>query len=241
MTEQVNPNMFHKDPAEQEQQDIRMLEALLFAAVEPLPIRYIVDRFPEARRELIPDLLLKLQESYASRGVHLVRRDGAWCMRTAPDLENVLEQEKHVHKKLSKAAMETLSIVAYHQPVTRAEIESIRGVATSKGTLDLLMEAGWVKPGRRRQVPGRPLTWITTLGFLDHFDLASIKDLPGVEELKAAGLLDARPAIETVPRMEDMDDMFDKLGEDEEEASEEDIEIVSEDEDTDVEENKTEG
>lgn len=241
MTEQVNPNMFHKDPAEQEQQDIRMLEALLFAAVEPLPIRYIVDRFPEARREFIPDLLLKLQESYASRGVHLVRRDGAWCMRTAPDLENVLEQEKHVHKKLSKAAMETLSIVAYHQPVTRAEIESIRGVATSKGTLDLLMEAGWVKPGRRRQVPGRPLTWITTLGFLDHFDLASIKDLPGVEELKAAGLLDARPAIETVPRMEDMDDMFDKLGEDEEEASEEDIEINSEDEDTDVEENKTEG
>lgn len=217
MSDAINPNMFEKDPAEQEQQDLRMLEAMLFASAEPLPLRYIVDRFPEARRDVIPDLLLKLQENYASRGVHLLRRDGAWCMRTAPDLENVLEQEKHVHKKLSKAAMETLSIVAYHQPVTRAEIESIRGVATSKGTLDLLMEAGWVKPGRRRQVPGRPLTWITTTTFLDHFDLTNIKDLPGVEELKAAGLLDARPAIETVPRMEDMDDMFDKLGEDGEE------------------------
>jgi segregation and condensation protein B len=124
---------------------------------------------------------------------------GEWAFRTANDLGERLDMEVAVDRKLSRAAMETLSIIAYHQPMTRAEIENIRGVATGKGTLDLLIEAGWIKPGRRRETPGRPLTWITTSGFLSHFGLEGVTDLPGLDDLKSAGLLDRRPAVQTVP------------------------------------------
>jgi segregation and condensation protein B len=122
--------------------------------------------------------------------------DGNWAFRTSADLSDALSMKKDVQRKLSKAAMETLAIVSYHQPVTRPEIENIRGVAISNGTLDVLMECGWVKPGRRRESPGRPLTWVTTPAFLDHFGLTTLNDLPGMDELKSSGLLDARPAID---------------------------------------------
>lgn len=189
---QINPEQLEKG--------LRILEALLFSAAEPVDIRDLMERLPEDIAEDTPDLLKMLQTRYKGRGIELVSRDNKWAFRTAADVASMLTIEKEVPKKLSRAALETLAIIAYHQPVTRAEIESIRGVATGKGTLDLLMEAGWVKPGRRRQVPGRPLTWVTTLGFLDHFDLVDLKDLPGIDDLKAAGLLDTRPAIEAMPQ-----------------------------------------
>ena len=132
------------------------------------------------------------------RGIDLVRTAGRWSFRTAPDLAEKLRVDAEVQRKLSRATVETLAIIAYHQPVTRAEIESIRGVATSKGTLDILMEAGWVRPGKRRETPGRPLTWITTDGFLDHFGLESLRDLPNLEDLKASGLLDSRPVLTSI-------------------------------------------
>ncbi|MYG53152.1 MAG: SMC-Scp complex subunit ScpB, partial [Rhodospirillaceae bacterium] len=130
------------------------------------------------------------------RGVELYRAGDAWAFRTAPDLGDALKIERSTVRRLSRAAIETLAVIAYHQPVTRAEVEEIRGVGQSRGTLDLLLEAGWIKPGRRRQTPGRPLTWITTQAFLDHFGLENVGDLPGVADLKASGLLDKRPAIE---------------------------------------------
>ena len=141
-------------------------------------------------------LLQTLQADYETRGVHLIHVDGAWAFRTAPDLSDALSMERHTHKKMSKAALETLAIIAYHQPVTRAEIEDIRGVTTHRGTIDILIEAQWIKPGRRRESPGRPLTWVTTTAFLDHFNLESLIDLPGMDDLKASGLLDRRPAIQ---------------------------------------------
>ena len=177
--------------------DIRALEAILFASAEPLTTNAIRDRMGEGVD--VGGLLLELQKNYEDRGVHLVEMEGSWAFRTASDLGEALQVTKEVQRKLSRAAMETLAIIAYHQPVTRAEIENIRGVATHKGTLDVLMEAGWVKPGRRRETPGRPLTWVTTTGFMDHFGLESMTDLPGLDELKASGLLDRRPAIDTVP------------------------------------------
>jgi len=177
-------------------QHVRLIEALLFAAAEPLGDAVLRARLPEEAD--LAAILADLGRLYEGRGVNLVRIAEGWAMRTAPDLTSRIRLSKDVPRKPSRAAVETLSIIAYHQPVTRAEIESIRGVTTSKGTLDLLMEAGWVRPGRRRATPGRPLTWITTKEFLDHFGLASLEDLPGVEELKSAGLLDTRPAIDTL-------------------------------------------
>ena len=140
-------------------------------------------------------LVEELKGLYANRGVHLVEIDGRYAFRTAPDLAPRLQIERDVSRKLSRAAIETLAIIAYHQPVTRAEIEEIRGVALSKGTLDTLMEIGWVEPKGRRRTAGRPATWRTTAAFLDQFGLERIGDLPGMEELRAAGLIDARPAI----------------------------------------------
>lgn len=191
--------------------DIRLVEALLFASAEPLTAQDL-----HARIEGDIDVgaaLITLQDIYKDRGINLVNVDNAWAFRTAADLAEHLQIEKEVKKKLSRAAMETLAIIAYHQPITRAEIENIRGVATHKGTLDALMEMGWVKPGRRRQTPGRPLTWVSTTAFLDHFSLESLMELPGMDDLKASGLLDRRPAIETVP-----DDLF--AGQEEEDAVE---------------------
>ena len=143
----------------------------------------------------IAGLLRDLAETYHGRGVNLVRLAGGWAFRTAPDLAPQLRIERPVARKLSRAAVETLAIIAYHQPVTRAEIEEIRGVALGKGTLDTLLEAGWVRPKGRRMTPGRPLLWVTTKGFLTHFGLDALSDLPAIDELRAAGLLDLTPPV----------------------------------------------
>lgn len=179
-----------------DEHDIRLVEALLFASAQPLSAQDLHERIENDID--VGAALLELQKHYDGRGINLINIDNQWAFRTAVDLAESLQIEKNVQKKLSRAAMETLAIISYHQPVTRAEIENIRGVATHRGTLDALMEMGWVKPGRRRQTPGRPMTWVTSTAFLDHFSLESLMDLPGMDDLKAAGLLDRRPAIETL-------------------------------------------
>ena len=173
-------------------QELRLLEALIFAADKPLEEAALAERL--ASESDLAGLLAELEASYRGRGITLARVAGGWCFRTAVDLAPRLMLERTVARKLSRAAVETLAIIAYHQPVTRAEIEEIRGVALSRGMLDMLMEAGWVRPKGHRQTPGRPATWVTTDAFLAHFGLDSLADLPGIDELKAAGLLDARPA-----------------------------------------------
>ncbi|MGO8914910.1 MAG: SMC-Scp complex subunit ScpB [Stellaceae bacterium] len=170
---------------------LRLLEALLFASAAPLDEESIALRLPQGSD--IPALVAELSTHYSARGVNLVRIAGGWTLRTAPDLGPRLKLEQTVTRKLSRAAVETLAIVAYHQPVTRGEIEEIRGVIVSSGTLDVLMEAGWIMPKGRRETPGRPVTWVTTDQFLAHFGLADRRDLPGIEELKAAGLIGPRP------------------------------------------------
>ena len=194
-------------------QHMRLLEAMLFASAEPLSAERLAEYFPGGTD--VAALLSDLQAHYRNRGVHLQPVAGKWAFRTAPDLADRLRLEKNVSRRLSRAAVETLAVVAYHQPVSRAEIEEIRGVGYSRGTLDVLLEAGWVKPGRRRRSPGRPLTWVTTEAFLDHFGLDGLPDLPGVDDLKAAGLLDKRPAISAFPR-----DQLNLVGEEGEEAEE---------------------
>ena len=171
-------------------EDLRVLEALLFASSEPVPERAMAERLGE--KADIPALLEDLKRYYEGRGVELLQANGRWSFRTAPDVTERLRLEKLVPRKLSRAAIETLAIVAYHQPVTRAEIEEIRGVVVSTGTVDILLEEGWIKPRGRKQVPGRPVMWGTSNAFLDHFGLESIQDLPGIDELRAAGLLDSR-------------------------------------------------
>src|SRR5947208_2458742 len=174
-------------------QHLRLLEALLFAASEPLSEECLVQRLGDDAD--LSGLLRELSEAYAGRGVNLVRLAGGWTFRTAPDLAPNLRSERAVSRKLSRAAVETLAIVAYHQPVTRAEIEAVRGVALARGTLDRLLEAGWVRPRGRRDSPGRPLNWATTPAFLAHFGLDDVTELPGLDELRAAGLLDLGPAV----------------------------------------------
>ncbi len=181
-----------------------MLEAMLFAAPAPLTPQAIHERLPGDSDLNV--LLSELRNLYDGRGVQLMEINGAYAFRTSPGVADALTIEKNVERRLSRAALETMAVIAYHQPITRAEIENIRGVATHKGTIDQLLEMGWVKPGKRRETPGRPLTWVSTNAFLDHFGLSSIMELPGLEDLKAAGLLDRRPAIETVP---DSRDLFD--------------------------------
>jgi segregation and condensation protein B len=177
-------------------QQLRVLEAMIFASAEPVPEAGLAARLPDGTN--LPDLLQELATLYANRGVNLVHLDDKWAFRTAPDLGSRLQIEQRVTRRLSRAALETLAVIAYHQPVTRAEVEEVRGVALSKGTLDTLLEIGWVRPKGRRRTPGRPVTWITTTEFLDHFGLESLEALPGVEELKAAGLLDVRSAISSL-------------------------------------------
>jgi segregation and condensation protein B len=174
-------------------QQLRLIEALLFAAGEPLAEEALALRLDN--RAEIAGLLRELAGHYHGRGVNLVRLAGGWTFRTAPDLAAALRIERPVARKLSRAAVETLAVIAYHQPVTRAEIEEIRGVALGKGTLDTLLQAGWVRPKGRRMTPGRPLLWVTTPGFLAHFGFDTLGDLPALEELRAAGLLDLTPPV----------------------------------------------
>jgi segregation and condensation protein B len=168
--------------------DVRAVEAALFAASEPLGVAEIAAH--AGADADVRGALALLESHYAGRGINLVERGGRWHFQTAPDLAHILRRDREEPRKLSRAGIETLAIIAYHEPVSRAEIEAIRGVQISKGTLDVLMEAGWVRPAGRREAPGRPLTYATTAAFLAHFGLASRKDLPGIDDLKAAGLLD---------------------------------------------------
>ena len=168
----------------------RAVEATLFAAEAPMSVEALAAHLGDLAAGEVREALGTLEARYAKRGVHLVERGGRWHFETAPDLAHLLRREKEQVRRLSRAATEVLAIIAYHEPVSRAEIESIRGVQTSAGTLDVLMEAGWVKPAGRREVPGRPVIYATTPDFLDHFGLASRRDLPGIDELRAAGLLD---------------------------------------------------
>jgi len=173
---------------EERAEELRILEALLFAAESPLDEKALAARLPAGVDAHA--LLMQLQKEYAPRGVNLVRVAGKWTLRTASDLAWLLTHESVVTRKLSRAAIETLAIVAYHQPVTRAEIEEIRGVTTSKGTLDVLLETGWIRLRGRRKAPGRPVTYGTTDAFLSHFGLEALTDLPGLDELKGAGLIE---------------------------------------------------
>lgn len=178
---------------------IRMAEALIFASSEPVSARYLKDKLPADVD--IATVLTELQKLYSSRGVNLIRVGEGWAFRTASDLSFLLARDQIQQKKLSRAALEVLAIIAYHQPVTRAEMEDIRGVETAKGTLDALLETGWVRMRGRRKTPGRPVTYGTTEAFLDHFGLGEIRDLPGMDELRGAGLLSARlPANLQIPQ-----------------------------------------
>ncbi|OYR18990.1 segregation and condensation protein B [Brucella thiophenivorans] len=198
----------------------RMVEAIIFASSEPVSERALLERLPTDTD--IPAIMDHLQKIYDGRGVHLVQVGAAWAFRTAPDLGFLMSRETVQQRKLSRAAMEVLAIIAYHQPVTRAELEDIRGVETSKGTLDVLMETGWIKLRGRRRTPGRPVTYGTTDTFLDQFGLPEIRDLPGLEELRGAGLLSARiPSSFSVP-VPNLDP--DELTEDEEPLEDIDLE-----------------
>lgn len=195
------------DPHE-ERRHLRVLEALLFASPSPLGLEELEQRLPEGVK--IIALLQILKDEYAMRGVNLVQLAGKWAFRTAEDLGFLLSHFSREEKKLSRAAIETLAIIAYHQPVTRAEIEDIRGVAASKGTIDVLLEAGWVRLRGRRKVIGRPVTFGTTPQFLDHFGLDGIGDLPGLDELKSAGLLEGRlPPAFAIPSPSDDEALHD--------------------------------
>ena len=180
-----------KAPPQAEQE--RMVEAVLFASAEPVTLAELVSRLPHGCDPA--EALVTLRRRYEGRGVQLVKVGDAYAFRTAPDLGHLMLKEQIEARKLSRAAIETLAIVAYHQPVTRAEIEEIRGVAVSRGTVDLLIELEWIRFGRRRMTPGRPVTFVVTEHFLDHFGLESARDLPGLKDLRAAGLLDNRPSF----------------------------------------------
>jgi len=171
---------------------IRLVEAFLFASSEPVTEADIADRLHDGTN--VSSLMAELAGQYAERGINLRRVAGKWAFHTAPDLATNLKIETRVGRKPSRAAVETLAIIAYHQPVTRSEVEEIRGVAASRGTFDVLLEAGWIRPVGRRRTPGRPTTWGTTSEFLQHFGLDGLSDLPSIDELKASGMLDARPA-----------------------------------------------
>jgi segregation and condensation protein B len=214
---------------------LRLVEALLFASAAPLDDESLRERLPEGTD--VAAIIADLEELYRPRGVNVVRVANGWTLRTAPDLASRLRLERKVARKLSRAAVETLAIIAYHQPVTRAEIEDIRGVIISRGTLDVLMEADWIAPKGRRQTLGRPVTWCTTEAFLLHFGLGDVGDLPGIEELRASGLIGPRPATvlsETAPLPEPQE------AEAEEPEDEPAPEQEPEDEDDDEEEDEPE-
>jgi segregation and condensation protein B len=188
MTDPREQSLFDAPPMGDQE---RMVEAILFAATEPVTLAELVARMPHGCDPA--EALVILRRRYEGRGVQLLKVGDAYAFRTAPDLGYLMQKEVTEARKLSRAAIETLAIVAYHQPVTRAEIEEIRGVAVSRGTIDQLLELDWIRLGRRRMTPGRPVTFVVTPHFLDHFGLESARDLPGLKELRAAGLLDSRP------------------------------------------------
>jgi segregation and condensation protein B len=197
-------SLFQAPPlAEQE----RMLEAILFAVSEPITLREIEARLPHGCDAA--EAMVYLRKRYEGRGVQVVRVGDAYAMRTAVDLGYLMQKETVETRKLSRAAIETLAIIAYHQPATRAEIEEIRGVSVSRGTLDQLLELDWIRFGRRKLTPGRPVTFVVTQGFLAHFGLESPRDLPGLKELRSAGLLESRPAFGALPMMGEDDDDID--------------------------------
>ena len=185
----------------------RMVEAILFASSKPVTVAELKNRMPQGSDPAFALDELKVQ--YSSRGVNLVKVGDGWVMRTSADLSFLMRKETVETRKLSRAAVETLAIIAYHQPVTRLEIEEVRGVGVSKGTVDLLLEMDWIKFGRRKMTPGRPVTFVVTQHFLDHFGLESAKDLPGLKELKSAGLLES-----TIPNVKDADQGIDKEDQD---------------------------
>lgn len=200
-SESIERSLFEAPPlAEQE----RMIEAILFASSEPVTLAELESRLPHGCDPA--EALVHLRKRYEGRGVHIVRVGDAWAFRTAADLGHLMRKETVEQRKLSRAAIETLAIVAYHQPVTRAEIEEIRGVAVSRGTIDQLLEMEWIRLGRRRMTPGRPVTFVVTEQFLDHFGLESARDLPGLKELRAAGLLDNRPLPGSLQKPYDEDE-----------------------------------
>ncbi|MEP4198218.1 MAG: SMC-Scp complex subunit ScpB [Aliishimia sp.] len=194
-------SLFDAPPmAEQE----RMVEAVLFATAEPITVKDLEARMPHGCDAA--EALVYLRKRYEGRGVHVVKIDDAWAFRTAADLGFLMQKETVEVRKLSRAAVETLAIIAYHQPVTRAEIEEIRGVSVSRGTVDQLLEMEWIRFGRRKMTPGRPTTFVVTQNFLDHFGLENARDLPGLKELRAAGLLENRPPPSLMPAMGGEDD-----------------------------------
>ena len=182
----------------------RMVEAILFASADPVTVRELEARMPHGCDAA--EVIVHLRERYDGRGVNLSKVGDAWTMRTSPDLGFLMQKETVETRKLSRAAIETLAIIAYHQPVTRAEIEEIRGVSVSRGTVDQLLEMEWIRFGRRKMTPGRPVTFVVTQNFLGHFGLETARDLPGLKELRSAGLLENRPPPGTVPGPGDMDD-----------------------------------
>ena len=195
-SEEKEQSLFQAPPIGEQE---RMIEAMLFASAESLTTRDMAERMPHGSDPA--EALVHLRKRYEGRGVRVVKVGDAWAIRTAPDLGYLMSRETVETRKLSRAAIETLAIIAYHQPVTRAEIEEIRGVAVSRGTVDQLLEMEWIRFGRRKMTPGRPVTFVVTQEFLDHFGLESARDLPGLKELRAAGLLDNRPPPGTMPQM----------------------------------------
>jgi segregation and condensation protein B len=213
MTDQTPPQVEDTDPlfeAPPLEEQERMVEAILFASAEPVTVTEMNARMPHGCNAA--EAVAMLRARYEDRGVRVVRVGEAWAIRTAPELGHLLQKETVETRKLSRAAIETLAIIAYHQPVTRAEIEEIRGVSVSRGTIDLLIEMEWIRFGRRRMTPGRPVTFVVTPAFLDHFGLETARDLPGLKELRAAGLLDNRPPPGFDAPLDDEDEVQDDEG-----------------------------
>lgn len=208
MAKPQNDSLFEAPPmAEQE----RMVEAILFATADPVTVTELLGRMPHGSDPA--EALVYLRKRYAGRGVNVIKIGDAWAIRTAPDLGFLMQKETVETRKLSRAAIETLAIVAYHQPATRAEIEEIRGVSVSRGTIDQLIEMEWIRFGRRRMTPGRPVTFVVTQAFLDHFGLENARDLPGLAELRQAGLLENRPppGMSQLGQTDDEDDDDDQV------------------------------